>query len=98
MKNKRILSLALAVTMLFSLTAMLPDGVFDDVTNIGVSAISTATSGKCGDNISWSLKNGVLTISGNGRMYDYYGGFDYRNDITSVVIESGVTSIGYYAF
>ena len=98
MKNKRILSLALAVTMLFGLTAMLPDGVFDDVTNIGVSAISTATSGKCGDNISWSLKNGVLTISGNGRMYDNYGGFDYRNDITSVVIESGVTSIGYYAF
>ena len=52
---------------------------------------------------SWSLDNGVLTISGAGVMEDYYNGDDApwysnRNQIQSVVIEQGVTSIGAYAF
>ena len=57
----------------------------------------------CGDNVTWTLENGTLTISGTGAMADYDNGNDapWNNDsadITSVVIENGVTSIGKYAF
>lgn len=59
--------------------------------------------GTCGDNLTWVLSNSnVLTISGTGDMYDYDSStmpwYDYNADITSVVIEDGVTSIGQYAF
>ena len=68
-----------------------------------------AESGKCGENLTWDLTNGVLTISGKGDMYDYQetpGGSyrtsapwaKYNNSIKSIVITSGVTSIGNWAF
>ncbi|MCD8004012.1 MAG: leucine-rich repeat protein, partial [Clostridia bacterium] len=56
----------------------------------------------CGDNLSWTLEDGTLTISGTGDMYSYEWGtspwFYISNKITSIVIEDGVTSIGEYAF
>ena len=100
MRKKRLLSLALAATMLFGSAAAMPQGVFDDVTSISVSA-EGETSGQCGENVFWSLDDGVLTISGSGKMYDYNyddSPFYCRQDITSVVIKSGVTSIGSYVF
>ena len=53
--------------------------------------------------ISWSLENGVLRITGAGEMPSYgtqnlpewYG---ERRSITSIVIEDGITSIGSLAF
>ena len=61
--------------------------------------------GKCGDDLRWVLKNGVLTISGTGNMYDYelMGAdaspwFEHREEIISVKIGDKVTSIGDYAF
>ncbi len=99
--KKKVLSGILAFALLFGSAAALPESVVTDSTSITASAASTATSGKCGKNVSWSLKNGVLTISGTGKMTD----FDYesspffdRTDIKSVVIKSGVTSVGSYAF
>lgn len=72
-----------------------------------VNAVTTV-NGTCGENLSWSLENGVLTISGTGDM-DNYLGFGYTsnkqpwkdmayNGIHSVVIAPGVTSIGNNAF
>lgn len=64
----------------------------------------TAIGGNCGATATWSLSStGVLTISGSGAMTDLVSEADqpwigYRTSITSVVIESGVTSIGYHAF
>ena len=70
-------------------------------------------SGNCGttgheSEVTYSLtSDGVLTISGTGVMADFANpNFDtpapwlasYANNITSVVIESGVTSVGNYAF
>lgn len=61
------------------------------------------TSGACGDGVSWSIDGGVLTIFGNGDMADY-DEFDpapwatYADMITSVRVESGVTSVGDFAF
>ena len=54
---------------------------------------------KCGDGLTWKFENGVLTISGEGDMYNYSFPWDaLKDEITSVVIENGVTSIGNYAF
>ena len=72
---------------------------------------SIVASGSCGENLTWSLDSfGVLKISGQGAMTDYeeedsdYYYYStapwmaYSNDIYEVVIESGVTTIGDYAF
>ncbi len=68
----------------------------------------TAISGVCGaegDNVVWVLDPdaGTLTISGTGAMADYSYAvdapwIDYRSSIQSVVIDSGVTTIGSRAF
>lgn len=69
----------------------------------------TPTSGACGDNLTWSYSDGVLTIAGTGTMYDFifnpddpdtYNApwRDYCWDINAVIIGDGVTSIGEFAF
>ncbi len=61
-------------------------------------------SGTCGQNLTWTLdENGLLTIRGKGRMYDYEDRGPWYNenieaDVEKVVISSGVTSIGNNAF
>ena len=61
-------------------------------------------SGTCGTSLTWSYVESThtLTISGTGAMTDYsYGETPwsaYTSDITNIVIEDGVTSIGYKAF
>lgn len=59
-------------------------------------------SGMCGRNVTWTLDNGVLTISGTGLMYDYtvttMPWYNMRSEITTVIIENGVTSVGVDAF
>ena len=61
-------------------------------------------SGTCGDNLSWTYieSTKTLKISGTGEMNDYEWAktpwFNYRFSITNIDIESGITSIGNYAF
>ncbi len=56
-----------------------------------------------GKNASWKLENGVLTISGYGDMLDL-GSYDdqpwanVRFDVTAIVVEEGITSIGDMCF
>ncbi len=62
---------------------------------------STVSSGTCGEKVSYTLDDkGTLTISGTGEMYDLgSSGFFYKNtNIKNIIIESGVTYIGNYAF
>lgn len=65
---------------------------------------ATIESGTCGYNLEWSLSDtGLLTISGTGDMGDYTGDnpapwYGYRDSITKIRIEEGVTSIGERAF
>ena len=58
------------------------------------------TSGKCGENVTWSFDKGTgkLTISGTGDMTS--NGFidDYQGSIKTVEIKNGVTSISNWAF
>ena len=60
-------------------------------------------SGTCGDNLQWKLTDeGVLTITGTGKMKNYSGSSRlwsaYKNVIKQVIIDDGVTTIGYSAF
>lgn len=55
------------------------------------------------ETIQWSLTDGVLRISGTGAMPDYVSTFDQpwyeqEAEVTSIVIEDGVTRIGSGAF
>ncbi|MBQ7522896.1 MAG: leucine-rich repeat domain-containing protein, partial [Oscillospiraceae bacterium] len=67
---------------------------------------SAASSGSCGENVSYTLENGKLTVSGSGEMADWNINnshtcppwYDERSTITSVEVKSGVTSVGNCAF
>ncbi|MDO4168578.1 MAG: leucine-rich repeat domain-containing protein, partial [Lachnospiraceae bacterium] len=50
----------------------------------------------CGDNATYTLENGVLTISGTGIIND--NAFNSNKDITSVIIQEGITEIGSFSF
>lgn len=63
-------------------------------------------SGKCGDNLTWTLdEDGLLEISGTGEMYDYannnkspFYGADMQIGVHEIKIKEGVTSIGSNVF
>ena len=64
-----------------------------------------AESGTCGENVVWSFRDSVLTISGTGPMHNYSKEdgkqspwYLFRHLIKEVVIRQTVTSIGKYAF
>ena len=75
-------------------------------------AKNAATSGTCGTNVTWNYNASTytLTISGTGKMSSYsyssYNAYyvttapwrEYYNKMKTLVINSGVTSIGEYAF
>ena len=95
--KKRLLSFVLAVLMIASL---LP------VTALAADIEAGGTCGAEGDgsNLTWTLNSeGTLTISGTGKM-DYYTTTlrppwkKYQDDIKTVQIDDGVTSIGQLAF
>ena len=70
--------------------------------------------GTCGTGVNWALEDGILTISGTGEMDDFYvvrdyytgeiteqsisGWNDYKDEITEVYVEDGVTYIGTESF
>lgn len=89
--KKKLLSIVLALSMICALVPIM------------ASAETTATSGTCGENVTWTLSDdGTLTISGTGDMEDYsygnYSPFERNQSIKTVVIENGVTSIGNMMF
>ena len=88
---KQFLSVALTIILI---VVMMP------FNNLMVSAETSGTVGSC----RWSIKNNVLTISGEG-MIPHYEEADNRKPwrhydpyIEKIVIEKGVTAIGTHAF
>ena len=103
-KSKRIISLLLSLILTLSVFNIIPSTAGAAESDIAETGATSGTTGDC----TWTLDNGVLTISGNGKMGDYnsthkngsyvttapWGGYSFN----TVVIESGITSIGEYAF
>ena len=64
----------------------------------------TIASGVCTNRLTWILySNGLMTVYGRGSMADFGSGdpapwYSYKDSITSLVLEDGVTGIGSYAF
>ena len=92
--KKRIVAMVLCIVMVIGI---LPMSVF---------ATDIVASGYCGGegdgtNLTWKLDStGVLTISGSGKMHAYDGSYRgrspwciYSDDIKTVYIDNGVTSI-----
>lgn len=90
--KKKLIAWLLVICMAISL---LPAAALAD---------TAAKSGKCGDNVTWTLsEDGTLTISGKGKMWDY--GTSTHGDapwayigVKNVVVNDGVTTIGEQAF
>ena len=56
-------------------------------------------SGTCGPNLRWLLTdNGVLVITGKGKMNDYSRSLWSKSDIKRIIIGDGVTTIEEFAF
>ena len=90
--KKKLIAWLLVICMAISL---LPAAALAD---------TAAKSGKCGDNVTWTLsEDGTLTIGGKGKMWDY--GTSTHGDapwayigVKNVVVNDGVTTIGEQAF
>lgn len=53
---------------------------------------------RCGDNLTWTLVDGVLTIEGTGAMWDYETVGPWGDAVTEVNLPEGLTYIGTCAF
>lgn len=73
-----------------------------------IPVFARENAGSCGENVFWSYdeQSETLTISGTGRVDDYFPAFmslkevpwkHVRNHIKRIVVESGVTYIGKYS-
>ena len=94
---KRLLALCLAALILCM--AFAPVAAI--ATETEETTAPTRPADACGENLTWSYKDGVLTVSGSGAMDDFAAGApwdEYRDSITTVVFSGGVTYVGAYAF
>ena len=69
--------------------------VIDDQT------VQIVDSGACGENLTWTLNDaGILTISGNGNMYNYtFDDSPWKNlNVNEIEFTGEITNIGDYAF
>jgi hypothetical protein len=95
-KNFRIAVLTVFTILTLAFTCMLSTVAYCD------------DSGTCGTKLTYNYvaSTGTLTINGSGAMENYTASdnivntpwYDYRKNIKTVTISSGVTNIGDYAF
>lgn len=116
-KIKRSVSMILSVLMASSVFTTAPVSAAtveasdaDVNTAVAEQAELKIAEGSCGDKLTWTLGNdGVLEISGEGKMYDFdfeakegENSFNpwtlYRDRIKKVVVKDGVEYIGNFAF
>ena len=106
MKSKRFLSALLTLVLVFALLPVFSVPVRAEGGNCGVEG----ENGEYGDNVTWSYSSRTLTISGTGDMGDLIGPNESNGlivctpwrsryaEINTVIVESGVTRIGAWAF
>ena len=116
-KIKRSVSMILSVLMAASVLTTAPvSAATVEASDAGANVAEAQQAelkiaeGSCGDKLTWVLDNdGVLEISGEGKMYDFdfeakegENSFNpwtlYRDQIKKVVVKDGVEYIGNFAF
>ena len=101
---KRTISLLLGAALGITMTiSPMSANAELEMPQLAVDSVNTASSGKCGENLTWELNGGTLTISGSGDMYtwdtaEYVPWHNQRQEIHRVVLSESVTSIGRVAF
>lgn len=78
---------------------------------VTVAEFGAGKSKKCGDNITWDYNNGILTLDGSGKMYDYTTEYnssgvtstntpwpDAFESVEKVIVTDGITYVGNSAF
>ena len=112
MKTKLFKRLTAAALALLMVAASVPsDSDFSQLfTGSSITASAETLSGDCGTNATWEFNSttGKLTISGTGDMWDYKFDYtydvpgtpwyDYNDDIKTVEISEGITTVGTMAF
>ncbi len=65
------------------------------------SAQTESYCGMCGDSISYSFSNSVLTLEGHGKMYNYVSKptpwFSIKDSVKKLVVKDGITELGNIA-
>lgn len=106
MKTTRLLKSTIQIVLMVVCSIIISTSLFPWE---AMASSAYLDSRSCGANITYTLSSeGILTISGNGAIKDYYnsstfsntGGvaYNYRDKVKSVVIQQGVTYIGQCAF
>ena len=96
--KKRII---LLLTVLCLLCSTLPVAMATEVGETTEATQPIRDANACGENMTWELVDGVLTISGDGMMDDFPDNApwaDRRDEIISIVFTGEVTYIGERAF
>lgn len=92
---KRLFMFVLTLCLMVSLV---PEAFATETTE-AIEATRPADS--CGESLTWSFYEGTLTVNGVGAMDDMSAGApweDMKDDITTVVLSGGVTTVGAEAF
>ncbi len=103
-KFKRFFAVFVCVALLLGSTPLSGFVGLDLPSLFGFLAAAETYNGSCGENLTWALDtdSGELNITGTGAMDDWEQGeapwYSYRSNIKTINIESGVTSIGHFAF
>lgn len=95
---KRLLLFVLTLCLLVSLV---PAAFATETEETTEATQETRPTDKCGESLTWSFYEGTLTVTGTGEMDDMSGGApweDYKEDITTLVLSGGVTTVGAEAF
>ncbi len=100
MKLSGIVSLLLALTLILSLApfAYADETVAEEATEATLAPASKEFSGTCGDNLTWEVNGSTLTISGEGEMAEGAPWRGHRENIETVILEGGITTVAEEAF
>ena len=99
-----VVAAVLCVCMFICLADGVGSGAVDGEKSVWKTMMTRETNGTCGEDVIWVWSGDTLTltIKGTGNMSDYSADStpwsSHASEMTTIVIENGVTSIGNYAF
>ena len=98
MKLRKLLAAALSLTIFFGAAPTITD-YNQPNSYFTASATDIVDSGECGESATWQLDSeGTLTISGEGDVSSRPWITEHKNDIITIIVKDGITTICTNAF